>query len=183
MVPSRLSSNSVAGHSGLLTVVSKSWTKFSNSGLKSTSSLRLRHLFKKDVRNVPPTLIAASYLDIMTRSLSALCKVTHSQFWYLTNNRIWPVIISTTITLAIKAIQKLKQYFFFGTILFFLLFYPVQWVACLCSYPYLAICTMFLAEWRRTAPVVTLELSTSGCVGQSLAGMSADYAWNSVCEL
>lgn len=63
IVPSKLSKSSVAGHSGLLTVDNRSCTKFSNNGLKSISSERLRHLFKNDVKKVPPMLTAASYLE------------------------------------------------------------------------------------------------------------------------
>ena len=43
-MPSRVRRSSEAGHSGRLRVVSRSWTKLSNRGRKSSSSLLLQHL-------------------------------------------------------------------------------------------------------------------------------------------
>ena len=43
-IPSSVSRTSEAGHSGRLRVMSRSWTKLSNNGLKSSSSLPPQHL-------------------------------------------------------------------------------------------------------------------------------------------
>ena len=68
--PSKLNNSSVAGHSGLFTVVRRSCTKFSNKGLQSISSVLLPHLFKNTERKLAAVLYAVSYLLIIRTSRS-----------------------------------------------------------------------------------------------------------------
>ena len=77
-MPSSVRRSSEAGHSGRLRVVSRSWTKLSNSGRKSSSSLLLQHLGTMSERvcmyienermwvGVKGSLVSASHIPVFT---------------------------------------------------------------------------------------------------------------------
>ena len=64
-MPNRFRIISETGHSGLLTVVSRSCMKFSNIGLKSQSACLVLHLEKKTDKNFLAVSVDSSYVFII----------------------------------------------------------------------------------------------------------------------
>ena len=112
ILPRSESNSSAAGHSGVLTVNNKSCRKFSNSGLKSVSSLLLAHFLRKAVKNWTAVAMALSYLVLISTSRSMpssgskISRPSSSNIW-----KIISIIIDYPILMLVRKIHYKKIYY------------------------------------------------------------------------